>query len=202
MMSPKLARGILCLLGLASLPFLGCPVCAQSRREAALPSILTPESQTVLDKLASLSALPKPDWRYHAGDLQHGESPSVDDANWQAATAPSTLPAEAIWIRATIEVPKNLNGYDLTGTQISFRLRIEANGPVTQIIYFNGRRVAMGTDLEPIVLFADARPGDKVLVAVKLLHSEDQKRFPGSEQTIQFAANVPIRRIFGAAGRA
>ena len=134
MMSPKLARGILCLLGLASLPFLGCPVCAQSWREAALPSILTPESQTVLDKLASLSALPKPDWRYHAGDLQHGESPSVDDAGWQAVTTPSTLLAEAIWIRATIEVPKNLNGYDLTGMQISFRLRIEANGPVNQIV--------------------------------------------------------------------
>ena len=191
MMSPKLVRGILCLLCLASLPFLGCPADAQSRREAPLPSILTPESQAVLDKLASLSALPKPDWRYHAGDLQHGESPSVDDANWQAVTAPSTLPAETIWIRGTIEVPKNLNGYDLTGTQISFRLRINANGPVTQIVYFNGRRVAMGTDLEPIVLFADARPGDKVLVAVKLLHSEDQKRFRDSEQTIQFAANRP-----------
>jgi alpha-mannosidase len=191
MMSPKLVRGILCLLCLVSLPFVGCPADAQSSREAPLPSIMTPESQTVLDKLASLSALPKPDWRYHAGDLQHGESPSVDDANWQAATAPSTLPAEAIWMRTTIEVPKNLDGYDLTGTQISFRLRIDANGPVTQIVYFNGRRVAMGTDLEPIVLFADARPGDKVLVAVKLLQSEDQKRFPGSEQTIQFAANRP-----------
>ena len=101
------------------------------------------------------------------------------------------LPGEALWLRATIEVPKELNGYDLTGTQISFRLRIGANGPVTQIVYFNGRRVAMGTDLEPIVLFADAHPGDKVLVAVKLLHSEDQKRFRGSELNIQFAANRP-----------
>ncbi len=87
--------------------------------------------------------------------------------------------------------PRELNGYDLTGTQISFRLRIDANGPVTQIVYFNGRRVALGTDLEPIVLFADAHPGDKVLVAVKLLHSEDQKRFRGSELNIQFAANRP-----------
>ena len=171
---------------------MGC-LCApaQDLREAPLPSLLTPESQKVLDKLASLSALPEPDWRYHAGDLPHGESPSLDDAGWQAVTAPATLPGEALWMRATIEVPKNLNGYDLTGTQISFRLRIDANGPVTQIVYFNGRRVAMGTDLEPITLFADARPGDKVLVAVKLLHSEDQKRFRGSEQTIQFAANRP-----------
>src|ERR1700691_1212585 len=189
MLSAKRSQGLLWFLCLAWWGCLCAP--AQDRREAPLPSILTPESQNILDKLASLSALPKPDWRYHAGDLAHGESPSLDDAGWQAINTPATLPGEALWMRATIEVPKNLNGYDLTGTQISFRLRVEANGPVTQIIYFNGRRVAMGTDLEPVTLFADARQGDKVLVAVKLMHSEDQKRFRGSDQTIQFAANRP-----------
>ena len=189
MLSAKHLHGLLFLLCLAGLGCLRAP--AQDLREAPLPSLLTPESQSVLDKLATLSALPTPSWRYHAGDLAHGESPSLDDTGWQAVAAPATLPAEALWMRATIEVPKTLNGYDLTGTQISFRLRVEANGPVTQIVYFNGRRVAMGPDLEPITLFAEAHPGDKVLVAVKLLHSEDQKRFRGSDQTIQFAANRP-----------
>jgi alpha-mannosidase len=177
---------VLCLAGLL---LVHGAAGAQNLAETPLPSLLTPESRSVLDKLASLSALPKPDWRYHAGDLPHGESPSLDDASWQPATSP--LPGEAIWLRATIEVPKTLNGYDLTGSQISFRLLIDANGPVTQIVYFNGRRVAMGTSLEPIELFPDAHPGDKVLVAVKLLHSEDQKRLRGSELTIQFAANRP-----------
>jgi hypothetical protein len=46
-----------------------------------------------------------------------------------------------------------------------------------QILYFNGRRVAMGDDLEPIVLFDKAKPGDKVTVAVKLLHTVDKKTF-------------------------
>jgi alpha-mannosidase len=188
MLSAKRLQSLLCLLCLVGL---GCLCASGQNRETPLPSLLTPESQAVLDKLASLSALPTPDWRYHAGDLQHGESPSLDDAGWQAVTAGATLPGDSLWMRATIEVPKNLNGYDLTGTQISFRLRIGANGPVTQIVYFNGRRVAMGTDLEPVTLFADAKPGDKVLVAVKLLHSEDQKGFRGSEQIIQFAANRP-----------
>src|ERR1700691_2018829 len=116
MLSAKRLHGILCLLCLAGL---GCLRVPAQNREAPLPSILTPESQSVLDKLASLSALPEPSWRYHAGDLPHGESPSLDDAGWQAVTAPATLPAEAMWMRATIEVPKNLNGYDLTGTEIS-----------------------------------------------------------------------------------
>jgi alpha-mannosidase len=185
MMSSKLP-GVLCLAGLL---FVRGAASAQNLQEKPLPSLLTPQSQGVLDKLATLSALPKPNWRYHAGDMEHGESPSLEDASWQAAG--SSLPAEAIWMRATIEVPKTLNGYDLTSTQVSFRLRLDANGPVTQIVYFNGRRVAMGTDLEPITLFADAHPGDKALVAVKLLQSEDQKHFDGSELTIQFAANRP-----------
>ncbi|MGC2399312.1 MAG: alpha-mannosidase, partial [Acidobacteriaceae bacterium] len=168
---------------------------AQDLKPPSPPSLLTPESQAILDKLAGLSSLPKPDWHYHLGDLEHGESPTLDDASWQAVSGP--LPGEALWLRATIQVPKDLNGYDLTGTQISFRMRIDANGPVTQIVYFNGRRVAMGTDLEPILLFPDAHAGDKVLVAVKLLHSEDQKKFRGSALTIQFAPNRPNPEDFG-----
>src|ERR1700761_4487172 len=150
-----------------------------------------PESQKILDTLSSLTSLQSPAWRYHTGNLPHGESPTLDDSSWPTTTAPSTLPNEALWMRATLEVPKDLHGYDLSGTQISFRLRVEANGPITQIVYFNGRRVAMGTDLEPITLFSDARPGEKVLVAVKLLHSEDQKGFHACEENIQFAASRP-----------
>ncbi len=191
MVSLKPFRGLLCLLFVISLFFCNRTTAAEGLQERPLPSLMTPDSQKVLDKLASLTALPTPNWRYHAGDLAHGESPAVDDAGWQAVAPPATLPAQALWIRATIEVPKTLYGYDLTGTQISFRLRLDANGPITQIVYFNGRRVALGTDLEPIVLFADAHPGDKVLVAVKLLASEDQKKFRSSEQTIQFSSNRP-----------
>src|SRR3984957_435753 len=185
-MRPFKLAVVLCLTGLGCFPIAAT---AQNIREAPLPSLLPPQSQALLDKLASLSSLPKPDWRYHTGDLQHGESPSLDDRSWQPATG--TLPGEALWLRARIEVPKDLNGYNLTGTQISFRLRVDANGPVTQIVYFNGRRVALGTDLEPIMLFPDAHPGDKVLVAVKLSHSEVEKQFSGSELNIQFAANRP-----------
>src|SRR6266403_840139 len=60
-----------------------------------------------------------------------------------------------------------------------------------EIIYFNGRRVAMGDDLEPIVLFDDAKPGDKVAVAVKLLPTVDEKRFAGVDTRIEFASTRP-----------
>jgi Glycosyl hydrolases family 38 C-terminal beta sandwich domain len=115
MMSSKLA-GHFCLSGLLLLQ----AATAQKVKEAALPSALSGQSEKILDKLASLSALPKPDWRYHAGDLSHGESSSLDDSSWQPA-AP-TLPADALWLRATIEMPKSLNGYDAKGNLLRLSL--------------------------------------------------------------------------------
>ena len=49
----------------------------------------------------------------------------------------------------------------------------------------------MGDDLEPVVLFDDARPGDKVTVAVKLLHTVDTKSFRGARLRIDFPENRP-----------
>ncbi|MGI4830765.1 MAG: alpha-mannosidase, partial [Janthinobacterium lividum] len=62
------------------------------------------------------------------------------------------------------------------------------NGAVPEIIYFNGRRVALGEDLEPIVLAQPAHPGDKILVAVKLLHTVDEKSFSGVVMHIDLPA--------------
>ena len=63
MLSAKRLQSLLCLLCLA---VLGCLCAPGQNQETPLPSLLTPESQAVLDKLASLSALPAPDWRYPA----------------------------------------------------------------------------------------------------------------------------------------
>ena len=97
----------------------------------------------------------------------------------------SKAPKDAVWYRRVIEVPKTLNGYDLTGSRIWFQFHANANGPMPEIIYFNGRRVALGDDLEPIVLFDPAKPGDKILVAVKLLHTVDEKTFAGVNLKIE-----------------
>ena len=88
-------------------------------------------------------------------------------------------PKEAVWFRQTYQVPATLNGYDLSGARIWFQFHAEANGPMPEILYFN-RRVAMGDDLEPVVLFDNAKPGDRVTVAVKLLHTVDDKNFRGA----------------------
>lgn len=141
--------------------------------------------------LGSLQNLRADEWRFHVGDVAHGELASTDDSSWMVVRPNSEAPNDAVWYRRVIEVPKNLNGYDLTGARIWFQFRASANGPMPQIIYFNGRRVAMGDDLEPIVLFDDAKSGDRALVAVKLLHTVDQKNFGGAILKIDFSSARP-----------
>ncbi len=163
-----------------------------------------PAETKVLDRLASLESLPSGSWRFHDGDLAHGESPSLDDSSWQMVQPKSSAGREAVWYRRTIEVPRTLNGYDLTGAEVSFRFLAYANGPMPEILYFNGRRVAMGDDLEQVQLFSGAKPGDKVLVAVKLLQTVDVKRFAGVELKVSFAPARPnpqdLRMEFVSAG--
>jgi alpha-mannosidase len=152
---------------------------------------LSPASQTVIKQLASLNSLPPGEWRFHAGDLPHGESVDLDDSAWEIRKPGSIAPSESVWYRRIIEVPVNLNGYDLTRARVWFRFRTDVNGPMTEIVYFNGRRVAMGNDLEPILLFDSSKPGDKILVAVKLLETVDQKVFTAVELPVDVPASRP-----------
>ena len=146
---------------------------------------LSPAAIEKLHTLETLNSLPAAEWRFHAGDLPHGESVTLDDSSWPTVSSPSKAPKDAAWYRRTIEVPKTLHGYDITGARVWFQFHADANGPMPQIVYFNGRRVALGDDLEPIVLFEPAHPGDKVLVAVKLLHTVDDKSFRGATLRIE-----------------
>jgi alpha-mannosidase len=157
------------------------------RAAATLPA----NSRTVANRLLSLRELPEGAWKFHAGDLAHGEDANLDDSGWPTIKMGEHAPNEAVWFRQTIEVPATLNGYDLTGTRIWFQFHANANGPIPEIVYFNGRRVALGDDLEPIVLFDNAHPGEKAVVAVKLLHTVDVKTFRGATMRIDFAENRP-----------
>jgi len=148
-------------------------------------------SQAVIARLATLAQLPAGAWKMHVGDLAHGEAVNQDDSGWQVAVVRAKGPTDAVWYRQTIQVPDTLNGYDLTGARIWFQFRANANGPIPEILYFNGRRVAMGEDLEPIVLLDDVKPGEKVVVAVKLLATVDTKEFRGVSLRIDFAESRP-----------
>jgi alpha-mannosidase len=165
---------------------------AQTTAEAAkIGTDLQPESRAVIDRLSGLQELPDGAWKMHAGDLAHGEAANLDESGWQSIAHESKAPKDSVWFRQTYEVPSTLTGYDLTGARIWFQFHATANGPMPEILYFNGRRVAMGDDLEPVVLFDGAKPGEKVTVAVKLLHTVDEKGIHLATLKIDFPEGRP-----------
>jgi alpha-mannosidase len=167
-------------------------VLGQSAAEAAkIAAPLPADARAVLDRLSMLRELPDGAWKLHAGDLAHGEAVGLDESGWQPIALKSKAPKEAVWFRQTYQVPATLGGYDLTGARIWFQFHASANGPMPEILYFNGRRVAMGDDLEPVVLFDGAKAGDKVTVAIKLLHTVDVKTFQGATLKIDFPEGRP-----------
>ncbi|WP_158793362.1 glycoside hydrolase family 38 C-terminal domain-containing protein [Granulicella sp. L60] len=152
---------------------------------------LSLQSQAVLSRLDDLRILPAGQWKYSSSDAPHAEEINFDDSAWAVAPIQKRLPSETEWFRRTIEVPKNFHGYNLTGSRISFQFKVGADGPVTEIIYLNGRRAAMGEDLESIVLFDDAKPGEKIVVAVKLLPTAGTREISRITLNVEPATNRP-----------
>ena len=144
---------------------------------------LPPESRSVITRLTLMRELPVTG-RCTATCYMAGTS--VDESSWQDFKVLGEAPNDAVWFRQTYTIPETLNGYDLTGARIWFQFHAYANGPMPEILYFNGRRVALGDDLEPVVLFDGAKPGEKVTVAVKLLHTVDKKNIAGATLKIDF----------------
>jgi alpha-mannosidase len=154
-------------------------------------SNLPADSRKVITRLTLLGDLPDGAWKMHGGDLAHGEATDLDDSGWQTQEMPGHAPNDAVWFRQTYTVPETLGGYDLTGARIWFQFHAEANGPMPEILYFSGRRVALGDDLEPVVLFDSAKPGEKVTVAIKLLHTVDTKSVRPATLKIDFPESRP-----------
>ncbi len=176
---------------------------AQGERdnEKAMIASLPPMLQSTVNQLGSLNEFTANDWRYHIGDLPHGESPSLDDSSWQMVQPRSEAPKEAVWYRRVITIPRTFNGYDTAGMRVTFRFntglkvmtesRAAQDTPVPEIVYLDGRRVALGGDLEPISLTDDAKPGQQILVAVKLLPTSEPKIFRRAEIRFEYAKNRP-----------
>jgi alpha-mannosidase len=155
---------------------------------------LSPSADKVLAALGEINQLPAVEWRVHPGDMPHGEAVDLDDSAWPEVKGPYLGTTGTMWFRRTVVVPPSLHGYDLTGANIHFAFDLWAQGPVPLIVYFDGRRVAMGEAMEPISLFPNARPGDKIVVAVKALDSADVKHFRAANLDIEYPKDRPDPR--------
>jgi alpha-mannosidase len=181
-------RRVLCLTALAVTASTLSAQCKVPTVNQWIVSSLDARQQETVNCLVQLHALPDGEWRVHEGDIPHGESPTLDDHSWPVAKVQAKSGKEAVWFRQRITIPKTLNGYDLTGVDVSFQFVATANGPVPEIIYFDGRRVALGEDLEQVPLFDHAKTGQSILVAVKLLPTVDDKTYRGVQIRCQPAS--------------
>ena len=187
----RIATGF-ALTALSFASIAGVPAHAQTAAEAAkMAASLPAEAQTVVARLSTLIELPDAGWKMHSGDIAHGEAIGLNESDWKSIAHEEKTGNDAEWFRQTITVPPTLNGYDLTGARIWFQFHANGNGPMPEILYFDGRRVALGDDLEPVVLFDSAKPGDKAVVAIKLLHTVDAKTVKGATMRIDFPSSRP-----------
>lgn len=153
------------------------------------------QGQAAIMRLDTLNAIPATDWQYHEGAVAQGESPALNTTDWKTVHIPFVASRQEIWMRRWVEIPKTLHGYDLTGAGITFQVDVGGDGPgrgyLYEAIYFNGKRIAEGTYLGRQVLLENAKPGDKVLIAIHMPPTAQWKHFERAPVLVRFAAGRP-----------
>jgi alpha-mannosidase len=120
--------------------------------------------------------------------MPHGEDPALDDSNWTAVTLSAGRggggASDPAWYRTTIAIPQTAGGHDLRGARIRLQVRFSNDGRV----FLNGGLVAQGEGrtLDPIVIAAQAVPGQKIPVAIKVPYHADSGRFQGAQLLIDY----------------
>ena len=78
-----------------------------------------------------------------------------------------------VWLYANVEVPSTLAGYSVAGSRVALDLSIGANNGILITAFVNGNMVSRGDQNSqvPIALTQSAQPGQKLLIAVRILSS-------------------------------
>jgi len=155
------------------------------------PNPLSPDSLTLLTRLNELKTLSDVRWEWHPGDLAHGEDPAQTDGRWKPVHEDDKVGTSGVWMRTKFQVPRTWKGYDLTGASLVVSFQMLQAGTTPAILYLNGRRIAMGSDLEPEVIAGPMTAGETVAVAIKLLETAESKSLRPGEFEIRFAKGRP-----------
>jgi alpha-mannosidase len=145
----------------------GIPCAAGAQTQA--PPQVSDAHRAVVTRLDGIVQLPADTWRFHTADLSKGQDIALDDSSWQEVHPGFAWSSGEVWFRRVVEVPPSAAGYDYTGATLLFSFSTDTTRSYPNMIYVNGQRVAMGTDLEPIPLATNVQPGQKVVVAVEVL---------------------------------
>ena len=128
----------------------------------------------VLDRLNQITAMPLGGWATFPGDTAHGEaplSPAPQSSGNALNSGGNFIPPT--WLYRELEVPKELRGYEVRGSTLKLDVSIESNEGLMITTFANGNMIAR-TDEDgqvPITLTSNAQPGDKIMIAVRVLPS-------------------------------
>jgi alpha-mannosidase len=168
-----------------------CPPLGSAQAAAAAKELADPYEPT-LDRLASLTVLPLPEWRWHE-DVPHPEDPSLDDAKWELTKLGTKWSTGTRVFRHWVEIPEKINGYAVQQARVKLDVVLDSNGPDEIAVFSNGSLVFRGNEdtLQPILLTESAQPGQKFLIAVRMEATEVESNFSGAQLTIDPPASRP-----------
>jgi len=134
-----------------------------------------------LDRLNSLTHEAESDWRFNK-DLPHPEDPSLNDSAWGIFRVKNVSgpggghESEEHWtgtrvFRRWVQIPEKINGYETRGSRITLDLRFGSPDSLMLTVFSNGAIGYRGDDdnIQPILLTENAQPGQKFLVAVRVV---------------------------------
>src|SRR6266536_6042443 len=172
------------------------PLCAIAAisQNTAVPDPYKP----TLDRLDALTHQSETEWRFHA-DIPHPEDPAVNDSDWGTVTVKNasqpgeSSPKQEHWsgtrvFRRSIQIPEKINGYATQGSRVSLDLRFGSPQGLRITVFSNGAILYRGNDddILPMLLTENAQPGQKFLVAARVVAKDDQQsEFVHSEITIE-----------------
>lgn len=160
--------------------------------------------KATLDRLDALTHQAETEWRFHS-DIPHPEDPAVNDSDWEAFTVKNVSgpggqhPDEEHWtgtrvFRRWVQIPQKIHGYAIQGGKATLDLRFGSAGSLMITVFSNGAIAYRGSDddIHPVLLTENAQPGQKFLVAVRVVAGDTvQSEFVHSELTIDAPPSRP-----------
>ncbi len=157
----------------------------------------------IIDRLDSLTHQGETEWRFHT-DLPHPEDPGVSDPDWDTWTVKNVSghaaqTANEPWsgtrvFRRWVQVPERINGYAIQGSRVCLDLRFGSADSLQITVFSNGAILYRGDNdnILPVLLTESAQPGQKFLVAVRVVAGNGvQARFLHSEMSIDAPHSRP-----------
>ena len=143
--------------------------------------------KATLDRLSSLTHQYESEWRFHA-DVPHPEEPAIDDSGWSVLTVKNVSGPggrnanEEHWtgtrvFRRWVQIPEKIHGYSTAGSRVSLDLRFGSPGSLMITVFSNGAILYRGDDdnILPVLLTESAQPGQKFLVAARVVAGDEQQ---------------------------